>query len=140
MRAKQLGATGSINYVREPNWGAAAKALTNGSGVDHVLLVAGGDSVAQSLETLKVGGNTVIVGLLKDSNFTVKILPFILKQGATHTLSVGSREAFEKMNLALDAAKIKPVIDHEYAFSEVPLAFERLSRGPFGKIVIRVQD
>jgi NADPH:quinone reductase-like Zn-dependent oxidoreductase len=30
------------------------------------------------------------------------------------------------------------VIDREYAFAEVPQAFDRISQGPFGKVVIRV--
>ena len=55
-----------------PNWGAAVKALTRGAGADDAVLVAGGDSVNQSLEELKIGGNLVITGLLQDPNFTVK--------------------------------------------------------------------
>ena len=116
----------------------AFKALTNGAGVDHVLDVAGGDSIARSMDALTRGGNIVIVGLLQRPTFTLEILPFILKQATIHTLSVGSREAFEKMNRALGISKIRPVIDREYALAEVPQAFDRLSQGPFGKVVVRV--
>ena len=139
-RVRELGATGTINYVKEPKWGAAVKALTHGAGVDHALLMAGGDSVKQALEALKIGGDIVIVGLLQEPAFTVDILPFIFKQGSIHTLSVGSREAFEKMNRALAASQIRPVIDHQYNFSEVPQAFARLDQGAFGKIVINIQN
>jgi NADPH:quinone reductase-like Zn-dependent oxidoreductase len=48
-----------------PNWGAAVKALTSGAGADDAVLVAGGDSVNQSLEELKIGGNVVIIGCSK---------------------------------------------------------------------------
>jgi NADPH:quinone reductase-like Zn-dependent oxidoreductase len=48
-----------------PNWGAAVKALTRGAGADDAVLVAGGDSVNQSLEELKIGGNVVIIGCSK---------------------------------------------------------------------------
>jgi NADPH:quinone reductase-like Zn-dependent oxidoreductase len=137
-RVKELGADAVINYRREPAWNLAAKALTNDEGVDHVLEVVGGESVARSLDALVDGGNIVIVGLLQSPVFTLEILPFILKQATIHTLSVGSREAFEKTNRALRMSKIRPVIDREYGFAEVPQAFDRLGQGPFGKVVIRV--
>ena len=72
MRARELGADPIINYVNEPNWRAEVNALTRGAGSDDAVLVAGGDSVNQSLEELKIGGNVVITGLLQDPNFTVK--------------------------------------------------------------------
>jgi NADPH:quinone reductase-like Zn-dependent oxidoreductase len=84
-RARELGADPIINYVNEPNWRAEVNALTRGAGADDAVLVAGGDSVNQSLEALKIGGNVVIIGLLQDPNFTVKILPFILRQGTIQT-------------------------------------------------------
>jgi NADPH:quinone reductase-like Zn-dependent oxidoreductase len=137
-RARELGADAGINYARDPAWDVAVKALTNGAGVDHVLDVAGGESVARSLDAVTRGGNLVIVGLLQRPTFTLEVLPFILKQATIHTLSAGSREAFERMNRALGMSKIRPVIDREYAFADVPQAFARLSQGPFGKVVIRV--
>jgi NADPH:quinone reductase-like Zn-dependent oxidoreductase len=89
-------------------------ALTRGAGADDAVLVAGGDSVNQSLEALKIGGNVVIIGLLQDPNFTVKILPFILRQGTIQTLSVGLPEAFEKMNCAKIARMIsQQLISHQ---------------------------
>jgi NADPH:quinone reductase-like Zn-dependent oxidoreductase len=111
MRARELGADQIINYVNEPNWRAEVNALTRGAGADDAVLVAGGDSVNQSLEALKIGGNVVIIGLLLDPNFTVQILPFVLRQGTIQTLSVGLQEAFEKMN----RAKIAQMISQRYS-------------------------
>jgi NADPH:quinone reductase-like Zn-dependent oxidoreductase len=139
-RAIGLGADDIINYKKHPEWGAVARSLTGGLGVDHVLDVAGGESVRQSLKAARTGGNVVIVGLLESPQFTIDILPFILQQGAIHALSVGSRDAFEKMNRALETSRILPVIDKEYAFTDSAKAFQRLDEGPFGKIVIRVHD
>jgi NADPH:quinone reductase-like Zn-dependent oxidoreductase len=136
-RAIELGAHETINYVRSPQWGQQARALTGGAGVDHVINVAGGESVQQSLEATRIGGNVVIVGLLANPRFTIDILPFILQQGAIRTLSVGSRESFENMNQALTTSRVKPVIDREYDFAAAPAAFARLECGPFGKVVIR---
>ena len=138
-RTEELGADFTINYRQNPEWADVARSLTDGLGVDHILDVAGGESVRRSLKAAKIGGNVVIVGLLQSPQFTVDILPFILQQGSIHTLSVGSRDAFEKMNRSLEASRILPVIDREYAFPDSREAFQRLDEGPFGKIVIRVQ-
>jgi NADPH:quinone reductase-like Zn-dependent oxidoreductase len=51
-------------------------------------------------------------------------------------ISTGHRRAFERMNEAIDALGIKPVVDTVYPFAEVKRAFEHLEKGPFGKIVI----
>jgi NADPH:quinone reductase-like Zn-dependent oxidoreductase len=82
----------------------------------------------------------VIVGLLSKPDFTLGIVPLIIKQATIHTLTSGSREAFEKMNRALEVNKIRPVIDSTYAFADVPKAFDRLAQGAFGKVVIRVDS
>lgn len=137
-RAREFGADAGINYARHSEWNVAVKALTNGAGADHVLDVAGGDSVARSLDALTRGGNIVIIGLLQRPTFTLEVLPLILKQATIHTLTAGSREALERMNRALAMSEIRPVIDREYAFAEVPQAFDWLDQGPFGKVVIRV--
>jgi len=47
-----------------------------------------------------------------------------------------ARRAFEATNPAIEASRIKPVIDAAYRFGEAPRAFEHLGRGPFGKLVI----
>jgi NADPH:quinone reductase-like Zn-dependent oxidoreductase len=44
------------------------------------------------------------------------------------------------MNHALETFRIRPVIDSEYSFAQVSQAFERLNKGPFGKVVIRLND
>jgi NADPH:quinone reductase-like Zn-dependent oxidoreductase len=82
-RAKQLGADNTINYRTNPDWGAVARSLTGGIGVDHVLDVAGGESVRQSLEATRIGGNVVIIGLLQSPQFT-----------STYCRSSSNREQF----------------------------------------------
>jgi NADPH:quinone reductase-like Zn-dependent oxidoreductase len=137
-RAMELGATEGINYSEMPDWDVAVQRITGGSGVDHVLEVAGGERVNRSLYAAKIGGNVVIVGLLQASTFTLDILDFILRQATLHTLSVGSRDAFENMNRAIDTSQIKPVIDSQFDFDDAPIAFDRMKLGSFGKIVIRL--
>ncbi|MBO0799838.1 MAG: zinc-binding dehydrogenase, partial [Blastocatellia bacterium] len=52
---------------------------------------------------------------------------------------VGSRRSFERLNYGLETTRIRPVIDKVYPFSEAKAAFEHLSRGAFGKVVIDVR-
>jgi NADPH:quinone reductase-like Zn-dependent oxidoreductase len=105
--------------VSEPRKRAGLELSSPGAGVDHVLDVASGDSIARSMDALTGGGNIVIVGPLQRPTFTLEILPFLLKQATIHTLRAGSRETFERMNRALEMSKIRPVIDREYAFADL---------------------
>jgi NADPH:quinone reductase-like Zn-dependent oxidoreductase len=53
--------------------------------------------------------------------------------------TVGSRAAFEEMNRAIRARKVRPVVDRTFPFSEAKHALASLEKGGrFGKIVIRV--
>jgi NADPH:quinone reductase-like Zn-dependent oxidoreductase len=51
---------------------------------------------------------------------------------------VGSRASFEAMNRAIDAARLRPVIDRVFAFEEAREAFQYFMQGMlFGKVVIK---
>ena len=47
-RAKAMGADATINYRQTPDWATAARELTGGRGVDHVVEVGGADTFQQS--------------------------------------------------------------------------------------------
>jgi NADPH:quinone reductase-like Zn-dependent oxidoreductase len=50
---------------------------------------------------------------------------------------VGSRASFEAMNRVITQARIKPIIDRVFAFSDVHDAYRYLARATaFGKVVI----
>ena len=54
-------------------------------------------------------------------------------------IQVGSRDMFEAMNRAIEAAKLEPVIDRVFEFTEARAAYEYLASGKhFGKVVITV--
>jgi len=62
--AKELGADHVINYQVTPKWGAAAKALTGGRGVDVVVEVGGTGTLSQSFKAVRRGGHIPIIGAL----------------------------------------------------------------------------
>src|SRR4028119_27039 len=55
-RAKELGASETINYQSTPNWEERVYELTAHNGVDHVVEVGGAGTLAKSLRAVRVGG------------------------------------------------------------------------------------
>jgi NADPH:quinone reductase-like Zn-dependent oxidoreductase len=138
-RAKALGAMHGINYSRVPNWEEAVLDLTSQQGVDHVLEVVGGGSLARSIKAVKVTGQISVIGFLEGPTSAVEIVPMLQKEVVIRGIGgVGPRRAFEDLNKALTKFQLRPVIDRVYAFGEALSAYQHLERGPFGKIVIRV--
>ncbi|RUZ76701.1 NAD(P)-dependent alcohol dehydrogenase [Mesorhizobium sp. M7A.F.Ca.US.006.01.1.1] len=135
-RARKLGAWQGINYRTQPAWDEAAREVTNGLGVNHVLEMVGGDNARRSLNALAADGRLSIIGLLGAMELSFPIMPFMRNRITVQGLSVGHRRAFERMNQAIEALAIKPVIDKIFGFDEVPQALQHLEKGPFGKIVI----
>ncbi|MDX8447784.1 zinc-dependent alcohol dehydrogenase family protein [Mesorhizobium captivum] len=135
-RAKDLGAWQVINYRTQPAWDEGARDLTDGLGVNHILEMVGGDNARQSLNALAADGRLSIIGLLGATEISFPVLPFMRNRIVVQGISIGHRRSFERMNRAIEALGIKPVIDKVYGFNDVPQAFRHLEKGPFGKIVI----
>lgn len=140
-KARQLGASHVINYVKTPNWEEAVLELTQNKGADQVLEVVGGEkSINQSIQAAKVEGLITIIGFLDNEKAKISLLPLIFKQTRIQGMAVGHRKAFEAMNSFLETHQIKPVIDKVYPFNEAPDAFRHLAKGAFGKIVIKMDQ
>jgi NADPH:quinone reductase-like Zn-dependent oxidoreductase len=137
-RAKALGASAGINYAKTPAWDKEVLRLTNGIGVDHILEVAGGKSLAQSIAATKPGGQIALIGILDGFTSELPVFPMLLKQIVIRGISTGPRRALEDMVRAFEKLHLRPVIDTVYPFSEAKAAYEHLYRGAFGKIVIEV--
>ncbi|ERF70701.1 hypothetical protein EPUS_02567 [Endocarpon pusillum Z07020] len=141
-KLKDLGAHHVINYKSNPNWGEEAKKLTGEEqGVDHILEVGGPTTMAQSLNAIKIDGVISIIGFLggvpRDQPSFLDCLNHIC---IVRGILVGSRMQFEKMNRAIDAKKIKPVVDLRiFQFDEAKDAYQYMwDQKHFGKVVIRV--
>ncbi|TPI32049.1 NAD(P)-dependent alcohol dehydrogenase [Mesorhizobium sp. B3-2-1] len=135
-RARTLGAWQVINYRTRAAWDEAARELTGGAGVNHILEMVGGGNARRSLDALAADGRLSVIGLLGSMELSFPIVPFLRNRIVVQGISVGHRRAFERMNQAIEALAIRPVIDKVFGFDEVPRAFEHLEKGPFGKIVI----
>ncbi|MCH4248009.1 MAG: NAD(P)-dependent alcohol dehydrogenase [Acinetobacter populi] len=138
--AKKLGAFATINTSKTSDWSSSALDLTQGHGVDHILELLGGKNMSQSVMALASGGKISQIGFIHGMDITFPAINLMLKRANIQGISVGHRRAFEDMNRAIDALKIKPVIDKVYSFDEAPTAFKHLEKGAFGKIVIRMTE
>lgn len=138
-RAKTLGADEIINYTKTPEWEKEVLRLTNNIGVDHILEVSGGKSLAQSITAIKAGGNIAVIGILDGVSSEITLFPLLAKQAVIRGIITGPRRVFEEMNKALEKLHIKPMIDKVYSFENALEAYAHLYKGSFGKIVIRVR-
>jgi NADPH:quinone reductase-like Zn-dependent oxidoreductase len=139
-KVKALGASDGINYKQFPEWEKKALELTDGKGVDILLDVVGGDGLNQSVAATKVCGTITQIGFLNGQTSLLNLMPVIFRQTTIRGIAVGHRASFERMNAFLSEHNIVPVIDKVYAFDEAKEAYQHLSRGPFGKIVIKIGD
>lgn len=138
-RARALGATGTVNYLTTPEWHEAAKALTSGRGVDHVVEVGGKGTFVRSLAAIRPGGRvSVIGGLTGPGEAQVNPRVFLLERASVQGIYVGSTQTTEALCRAVEATGLKPVIDAVVDFDAAPEAWHALEAGPFGKVVIRL--
>ena len=138
-RARELGAAEGINYRATPDWGAAARKLTGGVGVDCVVEVGGAGTFAQSLQAVRPGGRIGVIGVLAGGATQVSLTAILMQKIRVQGILVGDRESFEAMNRAIALHALRPVIDRVFPLEETRAAFEHMAAGNhFGKIVVRV--
>jgi len=138
-RAKAMGADATINYRQTPDWASAAREITGGRGVDHVVEVGGAGTFQQSIAASALGGAIAVIGVL--SGFVKDVNVAAIFGGNLHIngITVGNRENVEQMVRAIEVAKLKPVIDRRFPLDQLPEALALMqSGGHFGKVVIDI--
>ncbi|MBO9709349.1 MAG: NAD(P)-dependent alcohol dehydrogenase [Caulobacter sp.] len=136
-RALELSADHGVSRS-QGDWAQAVIELTGGRGADHILEVAGGGNFDRSLRAAAVRGRISVIGLLDSPELRGTIFPLLLKQLSVRGVVVGHRRALEDFVRFVEFSGLKPVIDREFAFADLPAALARLDAGPFGKIVLKV--
>lgn len=138
-RAKALGADGTVNYKKHPDWEEKVLELTGGQGVDHVLEVGGAETFPRSIRATRPGGHISLIGML--SGGFARPDPALVgpKKLDVQQTYVGSRAMFEDMNKVITQHQLKPVIDRVFPFEQAREALRYMEAGAhFGKIVITV--
>lgn len=136
-RARELGATQTVDYKVNPEWGKAARAWSRGEGVDHVVEVGGAGTLDQSLRAVRPGGTISVIGVLSGAVQPINIMPILMQQIRLQGIIVGSRAIFAEMCRGIEVAGLRPVVDRVFPFDRAHEAFEHMRAGRhFGKVVI----
>jgi NADPH:quinone reductase-like Zn-dependent oxidoreductase len=130
--ARRLGADAVIDGRRE-NIAAAARSFAP-DGVDAMLALAGGDAVAIGLDTLRRGGRLAYPNGVEpepEPRDGIAIISYDAVAGVSE---------FERLNRAVEEAKLEVPIAAVFPFEDAAGAQERLAAGHvLGKIVLRIR-
>lgn len=136
-RLAALGADHLINYREDENWGATARTLTGGRGVDHVVEIGGAGTLTQSIAATRLSGNIAMIGVLAGFAGNVATAAIMAGNVRVSGLTVGSRAQQIAMIRAIEANGIRPVIDSSFPLEGIADAFRhQASQAHFGKICL----
>jgi NADPH2:quinone reductase len=141
---RQLGATITLD-PNTPDWPAQLKKQLAGRRVDLAVDNIGGPTFTQIVETLGNHGRVSAVGRLAGPVPEFNTASLFFRRLKIGGVAVGSytntesRAAWANIVKILAAANAKPVVDRIFDFEQLPAAFERLSQGPMGKVILRVK-
>ncbi len=138
-KAKALGADAALNYVKTPEWYKATREITAGAGYDHIVELGGEKTLVQSLRCIRPGGTLSMIGVLSGGMLAAPLGLVVTRHVRLQGITVGNRDGFEAMMLAIGQHKLKPVVDEKvFAFEQLKEALAYLKSGAhFGKICIR---
>lgn len=138
-RLTAMGADQVINYRKEPEWGAVVRSLTDGRGVDHVIEVGGANTLEQSVNAVKVGGQILLIGILSGLSGELSIINMLAKQVRLQGVLVGSRAQQQAMIRAINANHLKPIVDTCFPVEQIVEAFQyQETNQHFGKICLTI--
>lgn len=139
-RARELGATQTLNYQETPEWGEAVQERTGG-GVDHVVEVGGQGTIQRSTEAAALGGSLHLIGVLSEPDEPFNPLT-ILGKGLTAqgVIAVGSTAMFKRMARAIEVNEMVPEVGRVFGFDDVQDAYQYQLAGEHqGNVVISLE-
>jgi len=143
-RLEQLGASVTGN-PEDPKWGLALKSALESRRVDLAIDNIGGKLLPQVISTLGDLGRVSLVGRLAGPvpNFNTATLFFRRNRlggvAASAYSSAESHAAWQEILGLLARAGARPQVDQVFPFDQLPQAFERLTQGPMGKVLVAVK-
>ena len=140
-RAKELGATGGINY-REPDWAKTLMDQTGGGRAgyfDVIIDSAGGPGFAKLIDVAASGGRIAFFGGTT-GNITDIIPPKVFfKQLSIFGSTMGTETEFADMLSFVTDKQLVPVLDEILPLAEIEQAMQKMNTGKqFGKIVLKI--
>ena len=138
VRAQELGADHAINHssadvVKE------VRRLTGKRGVDVVVETVGQATWMASLRCAARGGRIVTCGATSGPNPSEEVRLIFWNQLSILGSTMGSRSEWDAMVRAVEAGRLRPVVDTVLPLSEGRRAYERMAGAlQFGKLVLDV--
>jgi NADPH:quinone reductase-like Zn-dependent oxidoreductase len=138
-RARELGADHGINYRSNPKWFKEVAALTDGSGVEHIIEIGGVGTLQQSLRCVAPGGNIYLIGVLAGPEAPLNLTSLLMQDVRLQGVIVGPRVSFEELSRAVAQHQLRPVVDRVFPLAESRQALEYMANAKhLGKICIQV--
>ena len=136
----KLGAFDTINYRDVPAWGEKACELTGGVGVHRVIEIGGAGTIQNSIGSTRIGGCIALIGFVAGFDKTLSPMDIMMRSTQIFSVGMGSRQQFEAMLMAMEAHKVRPVIDQVFPMNDFKAGFRRLESGQhMGKVIIAVE-
>lgn len=138
---RELGADDGHDYAAEPAWDEAVMRLTGGRGADLVVDIGGADTMARSLNAVKLNGHVSVIGVRSGIGqaAAMPIEQVLIRNITLRGITVGSRAQLERMCRAMEANAVHPVIDRHVPVDQVEQAMATMDAQQHrGKIVIDI--
>ena len=142
-KVKALGAAAVLD-PEDKTWRKQAKELLGGKGVDVAVDNIGGTLLPEVIETLGYGGRVSLVGRLAGPVPQFNTASLFFRRLKLGGVAVGTyqnadaRDAWASVLELMERTCAKPLVDSVFPFEQLPAAFERLARGPMGKVLLAV--
>ncbi|CAG8363560.1 unnamed protein product [Penicillium salamii] len=141
---KTYGADYTINYKTHPEWSKEVMKITNGQGVDYIFENGGSGTIAESINSVKMGGNVSVIGFLSQAKEMPDVAGLALAKGAVvRGVTVGSTQLLQEVVRFVASKGLRLPVEKEFAFSEENTikAFEYLTSGAHvGKVCIKLVE
>jgi NADPH2:quinone reductase len=141
---QQLGAAATFN-PEDDQWPQALKTRFAPRRVDLAIDNVGGKLLPEVIDTLGEGGRVSLVGRLAGPVPSFNTASLFFRRLRMGGVAVGSytnaesRAAWQEVVRLLARTGARPLVDSVLEFDQLPKAFERLAKGPMGKVLLKVQ-
>ncbi|MGN6763153.1 MAG: NAD(P)H-quinone oxidoreductase [Leifsonia sp.] len=145
---REIGADAAVNYTTQ-DFVEAARAFTDGRGVDVVLDIVGVAYIARDLDALATGGRILCIATRDRAPASVDMGLLMRKRATLFGTTLRARPLAERVAIIaavrehvwplLAEGRIHPVIDSVFPLEDAPAAHRRMeSSSHRGKILLRV--
>jgi zinc-binding alcohol dehydrogenase/oxidoreductase len=140
-KAKELGATGGINY-RQPDWHKALLAQVGAGRLGYFGVIidsAGGSGFAKLIDVAAPGGRIAFFGGTTGTITDISPPKVFFKQLSIFGTTMGTEREFTDMIKLVSDQQIVPVLDEIFLLSATEVAMHKMETGKqFGKIILSI--